>query len=232
MDLKLNLIEGVAFDMDGLIFDTEELARKAFFVAVDAFKIEVEADYYKRFVGNSQPVCDQLMYDRFGKDFDTDGFRRHWWQHVGELFAADGVEFKPGFHELFELIEQQKLPIALVTTSSHSTVLRNFRHWDYPERFSTLVTWDRGLPSKPAPDKYLAAANDLSVNINNMIVLEDSNTGMQAAINAKSKAVMIPDLVEPVAEVEAAAFGIFNDLIEVRHWLESALGDSYVRKQL
>ncbi len=221
--MKQQSIEAVAFDMDGLIFDTEELSRKAFFITADEFNIEVEDDYYKRFIGNSQPVCDQLMYDRFGMDFDTSGFRKSWWQYVGELFESDGIDFKPGFHELFEQLESQKIPLALVTTSSHSTVLRNFKDWDYPNRFHTLITWDRGLPSKPAPDKYLAAAADLNVRAENMIVLEDSNIGMQAAINAGSKAVMVPDLVEPTDYVKTQAFQIFNSLIEANDWLQKEM---------
>jgi len=221
MDLNREQFDAVAFDMDGLIFDTEELARQAFFITADKFKIGVEDDYYKRFVGHSQPVCDQLMFDRFGIDFDAAGFRRSWWQCVGNLFEIDGVEFKPGFHELFEQLEGQKVPLALVTTSSHSTVLRNFKNWDYPDRFHTLVTWDRGLPSKPAPDKYLAAAGDLEVNPENMIVLEDSNVGMQAAINSGAKAVMIPDLVDPLAEIETKAYQIFSDKNEVSDWLRN-----------
>ena len=138
MDLNGKPIEAVAFDMDGLIFNTEELARKAFFITADEYQIKVESDYYKRFVGNSQPVCDQLMYDRFGVDFDAAGFRKFWWQCVGELFEINGVDFKPGFHDLFEQLEKQRIPLALVTTSNHSTVLRNFKSWDYPDRFNTL----------------------------------------------------------------------------------------------
>ena len=82
-----------------------------------------------------------------------------------------------------------------------------------------MITWDRGLPSKPKPDKYLAAASDLNVDAQNMIVLEDSNVGMQAAINANSKAVMVLDLVEPTDHVKAQAFQIFNSLNEVTDWL-------------
>ena len=219
MGLKRQSIDAVAFDMDGLIFDTEKLARKAFFITADKYKIEVENDYYKQFVGNSQPVCDQLMYDRFGVDFDAVGFRAYWWQRVGELFEIDGVEFKPGFHDLFEQLEKLDIPLALVTTSNYNTVLRNFDNWDYPDRFHTLITWDRGLPSKPAPDKYLAAASDLNVLAQNMIVLEDSNVGMQAAIHARSKAVMVPDLVEPTDHIKEQAFQIFNSLTEVNDWL-------------
>ena len=211
-------ITAVAFDMDGLIFDTETLSKKAFALTAIDFGIVVEEDYYKRFIGNSQPVCDQLMFDKFGRDFDAAGFRMNWWNYVGEIFDAEGVEFKPGFHAVFENLKSNKVPVALVTTSSHKTVLRNFKGWDYPLRFDTLITCDRGLPAKPAPDKYLTAASELEVDEGQMIVLEDSNTGMQAAINANCKAIMVPDLVSPTEQIRKSAYKIFSTLDGVNEW--------------
>lgn len=211
-------IEAVAFDMDGLIFDTEALSKKAFYMTADQFQLEVETDYYKRFIGHSQAACDQLMYDRFGTDFDAARFRTIWWSCVERIFDQHGVDFKPGFHELFKILETKNMPLILVTTSSHSSVLRNFKGWDYPERFDVMITADRGLPAKPAPDKYLQAAEDVSVRPENMMVIEDSNIGMQAAISAGCKAVMVPDLVEPTDYIQSAAFKIFTDLYHLNEW--------------
>ena len=220
MDLiqNINSIDAVAFDMDGLIFDTETLSKRAFFLTAQQFQLEVEADYYKKFIGHSQPACDQLMYDRFGSDFDATRFRANWWSCVGAIFESEGVDFKPGFHALFEMLAIQNIPLALVTTSSHSTVLRNFKGWNYPDRFDVLITADRGLPAKPAPDKYLQAAEDINVEPENMMVIEDSNTGMQAAISAGCKAVMIPDLTEPEEHIKSSAFRIFTSLDHLNKW--------------
>ena len=220
MDLKqkINNFDAIAFDMDGLIFDTESLSKRAFFMTAEQFQIEVEADYYKKFIGHSQPACDQLMYDRFGSDFDATHFRSTWWSCVGSIFEREGVNFKPGFHALFEMLETQGIPLVLVTTSSRSTVLRNFEGWNYPDRFDVLITADRGLPAKPAPDKYLQAAEDVNVNPENMMVIEDSNTGMQAAISAGCKAVMVPDLVEPADHIKSCAFKIFATLDHLNEW--------------
>ena len=215
---NINLIEAVAFDMDGLIFDTEVLSKKAFFMTAAEFKLEVEPDYYKKFIGHSQSACDQLMYDRFGLEFDAATFRTQWWSSVETIFNREGVDFKPGFHQLFEMLEAKNLPLVLVTTSSHSTVLRNFKGWNYPDRFDAMITADRGLPAKPAPDKYLQAALDIRVSPENMMVIEDSNTGMQAAISAGCKAVMVPDLVEPTDQIKASAFRIFASLDHLNEW--------------
>ena len=210
----------VAFDMDGLIFDTESISRHALMKTAADFDIEIDDQYYQGFIGNSQAVCEQLLYSRFGEAFDVPAFRENWWNCRMQLVEDQGVNFKVGFHELFAFLETTGLPLALVTTSSHSEVLRNFRGETYPDRFDTIVTWDRGLAPKPAPDKYLAAAGDLEVRPETMLVLEDSNTGMQAAINAGCQAVMVPDLVQPHESIHKQAAKILPDLIAVRRWLE------------
>lgn len=215
---KFKKIQAAAFDMDGLIFDTEALSKQAFFLAADQFQLQVEPDYYKRFIGHSQHACDQLMHERFGADFDTAGFRFLWWSYVCAIFEEQGVEFKPGFHELFDTLETNNLPLVLVTTSSHSSVLRNFKGWNYPDRFDVIITADRGLPAKPAPDKYLQAAKDVGVSPQSMMVIEDSNIGMQAAISAGCKSVMVPDLVEPSDHVKSAAYKIFPNLYHLNDW--------------
>ena len=139
------------------------------------------------------------------------------------IFDQEGVDFKPGFHELFEMLETKNMPLVLVTTSSHSSVLRNFKGWNYPDRFDVMITADRGLPAKPAPDKYLQAAEDVSVRPQNMMVIEDSNIGMQAAISAGCKAVMIPDLVEPTDHVLSSAYKIFANLYHLNEWYSTSI---------
>lgn len=220
---NINNISAIAFDMDGLIFDTEVLSKKAFYMTADQFQLEVEEDYYKQFIGHSQAASDQLMYDRFGADFDASRFRKIWWSCVTSIFDQEGVDFKPGFHELFEMLETKNMPLVLVTTSSHSSVLRNFKGWNYPDRFDVMITADRGLPAKPAPDKYLQAAEDVSVRPQNMMVIEDSNIGMQAAISAGCKAVMIPDLVEPTDHVLSSAYKIFANLYHLNEWYSTSI---------
>lgn len=227
MDLKQKstIIEAIAFDMDGLIFDTESLSKKAFFMTAERFSLEVDPEYYKKFVGHSQDACDRLMHDRYGENFDAAAFRSVWWSCVGTIFNEQGVEFKPGFHELFDMLESKNMPMVLVTTSSYSAVCRNFMGWNYPRRFDSMITADRGLPAKPAPDKYLQAALDVRVKPRNMLVIEDSNIGMQAAINAGCKAVMVPDLVEPADHIASSAYKIFDDLHQINDWYRSHTED-------
>ena len=57
--------------------------------------------------------------------------------------------------------------------------------------------------SKPAPDIYLKAAEELNVNPEECYALEDSPNGIRSAKNAGMKVIMIPDMIKPTAEIKS-----------------------------
>lgn len=57
--------------------------------------------------------------------------------------------------------------------------------------FSSIVSADDVIKSKPDPETYLKCAEDLQVSPKDCIVFEDSPKGVEAAANANMKAVVI-----------------------------------------
>lgn len=208
-------IKAVAFDMDGLIFDTERLYQKACFEAAKEFQLDFDETFYLSMVGQTMAFGRALFLKTYGDDFPMDQYQRRWSEIRYELIKADGVDFKQGFESLFQHVQTLDLPISLVTTSSFSEVQTNFGSHPQLSQFHSVITSSDPYPPKPAPDKYLAAAERMHVTPQSMLVLEDSNTGMMAAINARANAVMIPDLIQPKAEVREQALAIFDSLTDV-----------------
>lgn len=50
---------------------------------------------------------------------------------------------------------------------------------------------------KPAPDVFLKACEKLRIKNNEGLVLEDSEAGMEAAVNGSIKVICIPDMKSP-----------------------------------
>jgi len=76
---------------------------------------------------------------------------------------------------------------------------------------------------KPAPDVYLLAASTLGVEPSRCLVLEDSPTGVRAALAAGMTPIQVPDLLEPDEEVRALRHRIVDSLGDAQRLLEARL---------
>ncbi len=75
--------------------------------------------------------------------------------------------------------------------------------------------------SKPDPDIYLTAARLLEVKPEECIGLEDSRNGILSVHAAGMAGLLIPDLIQPDAQMIEAADAVLPDLGAVIGWLES-----------
>lgn len=208
-------IHGVAFDMDGLIFDSEKIYKTACMQTAESFSLSLTDDFYKQLIGTPVARGREIFKAEFGEDFPIDDFQAGWKANRLAIVKNDGMEFKPGFESLFAHLKSLSMPIALVTASFASDVRLNFGDSHIVSQLDCIITNDDPYPSKPAPDKYLAAAKHLGISASHMLVCEDSNTGMQAAINAKTIAVMVPDLLPPSEDVKNRASKIVESLSQL-----------------
>ena len=76
---------------------------------------------------------------------------------------------------------------------------------------------------KPAPDVYLLAARTLDVAPSRCLVLEDSPTGVRAALAAGMTPIQVPDLLSPDAATLALGHRIAPSLEVVVPMLQAAL---------
>ena len=85
---------------------------------------------------------------------------------------------------LIDLIRLLHGPVAtgLVTTASGVAVEGIMQHFDLAGLFDVIVTGDDVQRAKPAPDGYILAARMLSALPGECLVIEDSETGMAAAL--------------------------------------------------
>ena len=74
------------------------------------------------------------------------------------------------------------------------TVIATMNAIGITELFETIVTQDDVKNSKPSPDLFLLAAEEMGVDPTRCLVFEDSQLGIEAAKNAGMKSVLIqPD---------------------------------------
>lgn len=99
-----------------------------------------------------------------------------------EVLATEGVTPYPGSRKLLAALRERGMPMAIVSSSRNAPAvleaagITNF--------FGTVmhggVAAERGLAGKPAPDTFLAAAEDLGVPSSRCVVVEDAVSGVAA----------------------------------------------------
>ena len=208
-------VRAVVFDMDGLLVDTETVAREAMGLAARQQGMVLPDDLFIRMVGLNFATSGPMLADHFGPAFDVPQFQAE----STRLFRAAGdlgVTLKDGVVELLDLLDELKLPRAIATSSPHVDVERNLGRHGLHRRFDAIVAGGDYPRSKPFPDPFLKAAEMLGVDPAHCLALEDSHNGIRAAHAAGMMAVMVPDLLEPTEEMHALCVRIIDSLHEVQ----------------
>ncbi|MFD7133016.1 HAD family hydrolase [Streptomyces sp. NPDC059894] len=99
-----------------------------------------------------------------------------------EKIRTQGVEAYDGTLRYLEAVRAAGLRTAIVSSSANTRdVLRSIgAEGLFEVRVDGVVAAERGLPGKPHPDTFLAAARDLGVEPSRAAVFEDALAGMDA----------------------------------------------------
>lgn len=218
------MIKAVVFDMDGVIFDSEKLYRKHWKITGKEYGIpEPEMEVLcNRIAGATREHNEKLMKGHFGEDFDYDTFRSKTLIRMDEDILANGVELKPGVHELFQYLKEHGYKIALATSTQQERAERNLRNAGILEAFDAIVYGGTVPHGKPAPDIYLKACEELGVEPAEAAGVEDSINGVRSSAAAGLYTIMVIDLIEPTEEIKPLADQIYDSLYDIIAFLQRA----------
>ena len=187
----LPVIRAVCFDLDGLMFNTE-----------DVFYVSADVLLQRRGMRMSRGAMDAMLGRRPIESLTA--FRDYMGlnEEPADLLAESRVIFHellkehlkpmPGLFDLLNLIEAQGLPKGVATSSPRDYLENILGRFDLIPRFPLRLTAESVTHGKPNPEIYLKAAEQLGVRPEQMLVLEDSETGTRAAAAAGAYIVSVP----------------------------------------
>lgn len=213
-------MDAVVFDMDGVIFDSENLYIQCWQAVADKYGISgIEAVCYEC-LGINAVLTREIMLRHFGRDFPYDQYSKE----VSALFhkQAEGGKLaqKPGVKELLGYLKEKGVKIALASSTRKAVVVKELEEGGLLPYFDQIVGGDMVSRSKPEPDIFLKACESLGVAPENAFAIEDSHNGIRAAYRAGMKPVMVPDLAEPIEEIEKISHVILPSLLAVKAYFE------------
>ena len=174
------MINGVIFDMDGLMFDTERMWATFWEPALAALGLE-----YKEGLAEAE---------RGTADCDANAIIDSLHRVADEEFQKP-VPKKPGLDELLAWLDANHIPMAVASSSRVHVIEGNLNNWGLTHYFKALVSGQQVKHSKPDPEIFLLAAEKLGTDPAHTLVLEDSYNGVRAGAAGGFVTVMVPDLL-------------------------------------
>ena len=183
-------MRAVVFDMDGLMFNTEDVYTAAGTELLRRRGHAFTAELKDAMMGlPAQPTFETMI--RYCNLKDT-------WQELSaesnQLFLGylgDWLMPMPGLLELLDALERAAVPKAIATSSRRELVDPCLQPFDLERRFQFILTAEDVAHGKPDPEIYLTAARRFGVPPAEMAVLEDSRNGCLAAASAGAFAVAV-----------------------------------------
>ncbi len=206
-------VEAVVFAMDGLITDSERLYRDSMFAVTHAMGRDMPLAVFLSMVGAPKEQNRRIVLAHFGEDFDYEGWMEAVTVQAHAQMAVD-LTLKAGVVDLLDDLERLRIPRAVATSSSHTSVERQLG--PLARRFQAIVAHGDYARGKPDPDPFLTAAARLGVAPEHCLALEDSHNGVRAAHAAGMMTIMVPDLLEATEEMRGLCVAIAQTLHDVR----------------
>jgi HAD superfamily hydrolase (TIGR01509 family) len=191
MTETLPTIQAVCFDLDGLMFNTENV----FYFSADVLlqrrglrmsRGAMNAMLGRRPLESFRAFCDYLGLTEEPADLLAES------RVIFHEMLSEHLQPMPGLFELLDLIDAKGLPKAVATSSPRNYLEDIFARFNLMSRFPVQLTAESVTHGKPHPEIYLKAAELLGVRPENMLVLEDSETGSRAAADAGAFIVSVP----------------------------------------
>ena len=191
-------IRALIFDFDGLILDTETLEVDVWSEIYSEYGFEFPLDLWAPIIGGGGiSEFDPALYLRqiHGDSLEVELLRS---RHKHESNQRVHSEFlRPGVVDYLNEAQRLKLRLAIASSSDHAWVDAHLVRLSLIQYFDKVICSDDVLPgrTKPHPDLFLKALEQLQVRAEEAIVFEDSPNGVEAAKRAGIFVVAVPNPV-------------------------------------
>lgn len=214
-------IEAVVFDMDGVLFDTENISIACWKDIAGGHGLANVEEVAVECIGRNRADICAVMRSAYGEDFAAEEFLDETAKRAQEKVERDGLPVMKGVKELLDYLKQNGYKIGLASSTRKVRILDHLKRAGLTEYFEMIIGGDMVEHSKPEPDIYRKACELLGVSPDNAMALEDSPNGIRSAAAAGMKAVMIPDYVAPTPEMEAIFYAKCDSLLDVIDLLQA-----------
>lgn len=221
-------VAAVAFDLDGVLIDSErswEAARRSLVVehgrpypppGMDGDAVA------RKIMGMSAPEWAHYIRTELGVDLPEDEIIRTVLERVGAAIRAE-PNILPGAVEAVRALTAV-WPLAIASSANRSIITLALELMGLTDAFKVIVSAEEVPHGKPSPDVYLRAAELLGADAGRCVAVEDSSGGIRSGKNAGMHVVAIPNRdFPPLPEALALADRVLRSISELTPALVASL---------
>lgn len=205
--------DGIVFDVDGVLVDSEPLHAWAWRQVLERHGIQVTPEELDRFIGIPCSVMLQYFQKKEGSRLPDTAIGEK--QALFDRVMAERLKPVEGVPRLVRALHSRGIPLAAASNSPFGRVrdmLTVIGAWEY---FAAAAGIDEVAAGKPAPDVYLLACRRMGAEPVRCLAVEDSPTGIAAAKAAGLTALGLARDFSAEELSEAGADRIIRGLSEV-----------------
>ena len=176
------MIEGIVFDMDGVLIDSHPVHRIAWskFLATVGKSVTDEGLSFILAGRRREEILRHFLGDLPESKIAEYGRQK-------DLFFEENfqdVKLIPGVRKFLESLETADLKCAIATSASSARTWGTLGRLGLGEKFSIIVTGDDVAVGKPDPAVYMLVSRRMNLSPEKLLVFEDAPCGVQAAKSA------------------------------------------------
>lgn len=218
--------KAIFLDLDGTILDTEALYLKIMMNYNKKNMINISKKFYiNNFLGKSKEEISNIFQSLAVKNYDEKSYWDGLLQYRKECLNINGIKKKEGFVELIKYLKRNECYIGIVTSNSKKLVnelllLSNIKESD----FNLIVCREDAKSIKPNSDLYEYAIKKSGIKKDNIVVIEDSNVGVQASLNAGLITINIKDIANVDEKLKEKCYTTISSLYDLIKILDRSGG--------
>ena len=205
-------IDAVAFDLDGVLIDSEQVWDEVRREYVPEHGGRWREDATRAMMGMSSLEWSRYLAEELGVDESPERISEEVAARVAAIYR-ERLPLLPGAREAVERVAA-RWRLALATSSNREVIELVLEVAGLGPYFEATVSSEEVGRGKPAPDVYLEAARRLSVEPERCIAIEDSHNGIRSAAAAGMRVIAIPNEHFPPDEESLALAAVVLPSLE------------------
>ncbi len=187
-----DLIQGLIFDMDGVLVDSNEAHFQAFKALGDKLKVPFSRDMLLKTVGmHNNEILPLWLGAHMALPPERIKELAAEKEALYRAVAAKSLQPTPGAGDCAQAMKDAGFKLAVGSSGPRLNVELGMKCAGVTELMNAVVTGDCVTRGKPAPDIFLLAAKRLGLRPEECCVIEDAPQGVQAALNAGMRVIAL-----------------------------------------